>query len=146
MPEEFELAYSDESELARVIRQAIGAGDYETVKAVCSPHEREDGRKVYYFPRTVEEFDNLKKAPHELLIDIGLGLWDGDEENMTWTHYLYPYEWYDCIPEGYMITNIFDEDLPFQNGKTPREKRLGCLPYGFIVGKKPEEGGKHEEL
>ena len=118
------LVPGDCNELSHRIRQAIGADDYEEVEVVLSPHEREDGRMVVYYPTTIEEYDRLKTLPKKLLLDIGLGQW---EEG----HWLYPWEWYDYIPEGYTITGINGNNEPFQHGKKDNDKRFGLLPYGF---------------
>ena len=123
--ESHELKYSDESELVRALRKAIGVGDYETVKVTLSQFERIDNQTIKYFPKTKEEYDNLKKVPHELLLDIGLGAWEKG-------HYLYPAEWYDYIPEGYEVVFIDGRTGKFQRGITDDDRRFGCLPYGFI--------------
>jgi hypothetical protein len=123
MPE-FDLAFGDENPLAKQIREALGVGDYEKVRVVTPQFERTDGKTIKYFPKTEAEFDALKKAPKDILIDIGLKLWDKG-------HWLYPGEWYDFIPEGYPITDINGVTEPFRKGKTDNDIRFGCLAYGF---------------
>lgn len=44
---------------------------------------------------------------------------------------LFPYEWYDIIPEGFMVTNIWGELEPFILGESDNDKRFGCLAYGI---------------
>ncbi len=135
MPEG-ELKFSSENLLARQIRRAIGVGDYEEVRAITPQFDREDGKKVYYYPKTIEEFDGLKKAPHDILIDMGLRAWDGAKDG-SWKLYLYPHEWYDHIPEGYMVVDIFGEEETFERGVTDDDKRSGVLAFGFSTGKIP---------
>ena len=69
-------------------------------------------------------FDKLKGLSHETLKAVGMGVWEPG-------HYLYPAEWYDFIPEGYVVTDIFGEEKPFERGVTEYGKRYGVLPYGF---------------
>jgi len=69
-------------------------------------------------------FDMLKALPPETLKAIGLQEW---EKN----HWLYPGEWYDFIPQGYIVTDINDENESFVHGETDDDIRFGCLAYGF---------------
>lgn len=122
--EEHRLAFGDESALAKKVREMLGAGDYDEVRVTLPQFNREDGKSIRYFPTTKEEFDGLRKAPDDILKDLGLQQW---EEG----HWLYPAEWYDYIPEGYIVTAIDDEEKPFQRGVTSDDRRFGCLAYGF---------------
>ncbi len=123
MPEET-LDFGDTNELAHRVRKAIGVGDYEEVRLITPQFDREDGKKVTYFPTCAEDLDALKKAPKDILLDLGLKLWcEG--------HYLFPVEWYNHIPNGYVVTSISDEDEPFEHGKTDDDRRFGMLAYGF---------------
>lgn len=124
---EGELKNSDENELARMIRHAIGAGDYEKVMVKTPIFNRTDGKVIKIFPTSASDLDNLKKAPDHVLKMIGLQQWEKG-------HWLYPVEWYDHIPNGYIVTAISGEDEPFEHGKTDDDRRCGALPYGF---KKP---------
>jgi len=107
------------------LREAIGAGDYEEIRVTTPQFERVNGKKVYYYPQTAEEFDALKQAPADILLDMGLRRWEGE-------HWLYPGEWYDCIPESYEVVDIFGVVEQFERGVTDDDIRFGCLAYGFI--------------
>lgn len=121
------LALGDESELARVIREAIGVGDYDEVAVYLPQFERVDGKTITFRPEKSHEFfDRLRLAPVGILLDIGMGRWD---ESLL----LFPHEWYDCIPEGYVVTDINGKREPFHRGVTDDDKRCGCLPYGFKI-------------
>lgn len=123
------LKPADENPLAAKLRELLGAGDYEEVRIVTPQFDRTDGRKVYYYPKTAEEFDKLKEAPHDILIDMGLGVWSKDNGQC---HYLYPHEWYAFIPDDYEVFGLFGEAYKFKHGESDDDKRFGCLPYGFI--------------
>ncbi len=134
MAEEFFLKCGDEGEAVKQIREFIGAGDYEEVRARLPQFKCPSGRNIYYFPKTIEEYNSLKKAPRDILLDIGLRIWNEKDKKV---HYLYPGEWYEYIPEGIEVSGIFGETEKFKKGITDDDIRFGCLPYGFIR----EEGG-----
>lgn len=119
------LAFGDVNPLAAKIREAIGAGPFEEVRITTPQFERTDGRQVTVFPTGAKFLDALKTAPKEILKDCCMRGWD--EELKLW---LFPGEWYDHIPEGYMVTDIFGHDEPFEKGKTDDDIRFGCLSFG----------------
>jgi len=121
---EFDLVRGDEHPLAKTIRQAIGSNNWEAVRVVTPQFERTDGKQITYIPKTHEEFDGLKKAPDDILKEIGMQKWDE-------TLWLFPGEWYDHIPKGYIITDINGEDELFDPGRTDDDIRFGALAYGF---------------
>lgn len=125
MPAE-ELVPGDENPLADKIRKAIGAGPYEQVLVTTPQFERTDGKEIRVFPRGAYFLDALKTASKETLKDCGLGLW-GDN---LW---LFPKEWYDHIPDGYIVTDINGEDKAFKKGETDDDIRGGLLAYGIKV-------------
>ena len=125
-----ELQYGDVSPLAKRIREALGVGDYDSVRVLLPQFDRTDGRKVFYFPQTVQEFDRLKKTPAAILQDIGLDKWTGREG--LWCHWLYPAEWFDCIPDGYPVTDITGKKERFTRATADDDRRFGMLAYGFI--------------
>ena len=77
---EANLAFGDENPLAKKIRDLLGVGDYDSVGCIFSQFERTDGREIgcvpgeqiTYRPRSEIEFNNLKKAPKSILLDIGM--------------------------------------------------------------------------
>ena len=134
---EGELEFGDAGGIAKQIREAIGVGDYEKVEVLLPQFDRTDGKKIVYKPSSAEELDKLKTAPKAVLLNLGLRMWDGHEDKQTWIHWIFPVEWYDAIPDGYIVTDIFGNDEPFMKGKTDDDRRYGALSFGFIQGKKP---------
>lgn len=130
MPEG-ELSFSDESELAALIRRALGFGPYEKVGVVTPQFDRTDGVVVVVRPQSAEHIDKIKKLPSDVLRRIGVGVWSGGHD---WTHYLFPVEWYDYIPEGYPIVTINGETKLFEHGGSDDDRRFGQLPYGWVAG------------
>lgn len=127
MPEG-KLEHGDVSELAAKIRAALGVGTYEEVNIVTPQFEREDGKKITVIPpKKASFFDQIKKAPKSLLKDMGLRPWD---ESGLW---LFPHEWYEHIPEGYMVTDINGQEEPFRRGHTDDDIRFGVLAFGVVI-------------
>jgi hypothetical protein len=129
MPEG-ELAFGDESDLASLIRRALGIGPYEKLDVVTPQFERDDGIEVKVRPMSADHLDRLKRLPDDVLRRIGVGVWDKGDD---WTHYLFPAEWYECIPAGYSITDINGETEAFVPGETDDDRRGGMLSYGWIA-------------
>lgn len=111
------------------LEKALGLKPSEKLEIVTPQFTRTDGRLVTYRPRTVREFDALKLMDEQSLKDAGCGIWNKEGGK---THWLYPHEWYDFIPDGYEITDICGNVEPFEKGKTDDDIRYGCLAYGFI--------------
>lgn len=44
---------------------------------------------------------------------------------------LFPGEWYNLIPDGFMVVGLSGERYQFQKGKSDDDIRFGCLPYGL---------------
>ena len=114
------------------LRRALGLEEGEAVTFVTLKFERTEGRVVTYFPRTVEEFAVLKMLHPDSLKKIGCQKWDGDS---TQTHWLFPQEWYVCIPNGLEIIDINGKIETFKRGETDDDIRFGALAYGFIQEK-----------
>ena len=102
----------------------LGVGDYEKVEVLLPQFERIDGRKIGYIPRTHREYKQLEAASTKVLVSIGCQQWD---ENI----WLYPAEWYDFIPEEYIVVNINGKSEPFHKGVTDDDRRFGVLAFGF---------------
>ncbi len=130
MEEEDILAFGDTNPIAKKIRELLNVGDFEEIGVILPQFQRTDGRTITYVPTTIAEYDALKTAPNDILRDIGLQKWD----ETTW---LYPAEWYNYIPEGYEVFDIFGKTEQFQKGTTDSDKRFGCLAYGLL---KPGNG------
>lgn len=89
--------------------------------------KRTDGLKVR--PPFQEEFLNLRMYGELHLKGLGLQKWEETPEQIHW---LFPYEWYDFIPEGMEIVDINGEREKFKRGTTDNDMRFGVLAYGFI--------------
>lgn len=73
-------------------------------------------------PKTRYEWDLLKRCPATTLKHLALANWNGKL-------FLFPAEWYDRIPDGYVVKTISGSEEVFKKGKTDNT-RGGYLAYG----------------
>lgn len=71
----------------------------------------------------MENKDKIKK----LLINKGCCLWSRETQLM-----LIPHKYYNKIPEGIELVDIFDKRFYFKKGKTDNDQRAGMLAYGML--------------
>lgn len=139
MPE-FHLPFGHENELAALIRQAIGVGDWDPVTAITPQFNRDDGQEPWFYPETTADLDGLLGAPPEVLRTMCLMPFnDPNDPEDNWDTqriggelWCFPVQWYDHIPEGYEVTTINGRTEKFKRGDTDDDRRFGCLPYGFV--------------
>lgn len=63
--------------------------------------------------------DNPDRIYSETLLDTDECIW------------LFPKEWYDIIPDGFIVTGLSAEQYPFIKGEADNDTRFGCLAYGI---------------
>lgn len=123
------LKNAGESELAAKVRELIGVGPEEPVEISLCPHmKRPDGRENIPIPNPPDRlsfFESLREAPEWVLEHYGLQRWG---EHGLW---LFPVEWFDYIPKGFEVMNIFGEVGPFDPDDFVKEARFGALPFGI---------------
>lgn len=71
---------------------------------------------------------NAEGETHD--IDLGRGnapteFLDIDEDIV-----LFPAEWYEIIPDDFVVTGLNGESYSFKKGVSDNDQRFGCLPYG----------------
>ena len=125
------LLHSDQSPIAREIRERIGAGPKEEVEIVTPTFNRAPHEPTPTIPPDVL-WQTLSALTATQLRRLGCKPWD--ESGLM----LFPAEWYDHIPDGLDITDINGNRERFRRGDTDDDRRFGCLAYGVIATK---EGG-----
>lgn len=100
-----------------------------TIQIITPQFDRIDGKVVTSKPSTMEEFETLRTLGEAQLKDLGCGIWSQKDGK---THWLFPKEWYDTIPNGLMVDFICGRTEAFVTGETDDDYRFGCLAYGFI--------------
>ena len=122
------LDASDEN-FAADLTKALGLKPGEKINIITPQFDRTDGRVITYQPNTPEEYKALKGMQPDNLKKIGCQVWDKEDGK---THWLYPAEWYDHIPNGTEIVSIFGNVETFQHGETDNDMLFGALAYGFV--------------
>jgi hypothetical protein len=72
--------------------------------------------------------EELARMSSDALWELGCAMWDDAEETL----WLLPGEWYDRIPDGTRLVNIFGDEVVFRKGETNSGIRFGMLAYGFL--------------
>ena len=136
----FDLPFAHEDELAAKVRAAIGVGDWDPVSAITPQFDRDDGQEPWYIPETLADFDGLCSAPEEVLRTMCMMPWnntaDPDDAEETarlgGQLWLFPWQWYDHIPDGYEVVTVCGQRERFEHGRTDDDRRFGCLAFGFV--------------
>jgi hypothetical protein len=89
---------------------------------------RIDG-KIVNAPNEKEWDFIINDASQEQLIELGCQLM---EENEGKTLLLFPGEWYEFIPNGSKLIDIFWSAEVFEKGVTDDDIRYGALAYGVV--------------
>lgn len=126
------------------IREAAGAAPEDVVVAVTPQHGRESWAPVPGAPPV--DWGNLRSMSRIALREMGCRPWnnpddieDDDYEDDVQTFgagnalMLFPSEWYDHVPVGFEIVDIFGKTEKFVPGETDDDIRFGCLSYGVLA-------------
>jgi hypothetical protein len=114
---------------AEDLADSLGIQPGEKIQIMTPQFDRMDGKMVTVPEFTPLDWAKLPTKSHEELIGMGLGVWKKGEEG---THYLFPHEWYNIIPEGLEMKCINGTTEIFKRGVTDDDKRFGCIAYGFV--------------
>lgn len=114
---------------AQDLADAIGIKPGEKIEIVTPQFERTDGLKIKVPEYTPEDWASLPDKSHDELTALGFGVWNKTSEG---THYLFPKEWYNVIPEGLELKCIDGKTEIFKRGVTDDDHRFGCIAYGFV--------------
>ena len=126
----------DSPTFAEDFAKAIGLQPGETLEIMTPQFERTDGMQVPVPDMSIDDFRQLATRDEATLKAMGLGIWDRDDKG---THWLFPAEWYDRIPDGLEIVSINKKTEVFKLGETDDDQRFGMLSFGFMQA---QGGGK----
>lgn len=71
----------------------------------------------------------VASASARQLSNWGFKIW---EKRKNSTLYLIPGDYYNFIPNGFPIVDIWYNEKTFEKGVSDNDTRLGCLPYGVL--------------
>lgn len=120
------------------VLKGIGFGKWDTWNSVVSENRKEKTEMVvlpvFNMDEIVDVINGDKvRAENVTLLDLSPKheLPKDFKEKNLWI-LLFPHEWYNSIPNGFMVTGLSGEQYAFEKGKADDDKRFGCLPYGII--------------
>lgn len=129
----------NESELVNEIKKAVDYSVGDIIEIVTPQFEREkDKPKPLSAPITFESWCNLSSLPEKDLDLLGLRKWgrkednDGNELMDTPMLWLFPGEWFNLIPDGLLVTDIFFNTYAFLRDEADNDIRFGMLAYGIL--------------
>jgi hypothetical protein len=108
--------------------------------------DRATGEPRPIVPPDADFFESLREMDGKALREVGMRPWndpnnpdeterarDADrfgKGNVLW---LFPGEWYEHIPTGFYIVDVFGEHESFSPGNTDDETHCGVLAFGILV-------------
>lgn len=107
----------------------LGIAPGDTIEFIGPQFTRTDGVNVQPPPTTPEGWANLAVISRDELFAMGIGLW---AETDDYTHFLFPGEWFNFIPEGLPMVCINGQEETFSRVDSDNDTRYGCLAYGFL--------------
>lgn len=122
--------------LVQAIRDAAGAKPGDTITIITPQFTREPGAPSPAAPPA--DFAALRGMGKVALRELGLRPWGLPEDDHgrpvrgRGMLYLFPGEWYNSIPAGFLVTDLWYEEEPFVPGQTDDDIRFGCLVFGVV--------------
>lgn len=89
-----------------------------------------ESNKVNWIPKTTKDFNILRRMKKKDLLKLGMKIWEIKNQKAL---FLFPQEWYETIPEGFTVYDIFGEREKFSKKTHMKENRFGALPYGIMI-------------
>ena len=146
---EFEYVPATEEQFRAVIEKApwdilkgMGFRKWDTMNNIIAENNEKPAKHTIQIPIiNPEDIDLDAKQPDDakikiegsnLCVEVGKEtgcpseLLEVDEDIL-----MIPGEWYNSIPNGFMVTGLWGESYPFEKGKSDDDIRFGCLPYGI---------------
>lgn len=120
---DIEILDMDAPDFIERFSKALGVKPGDTLEIMTPQFERTDGIAPITNPGDL--FKILHSLPEPTLKAIGMAPWDG----RLW---LLPYQWFNKIPLGFMLTCIDGTEEPFNPDTTDDDMRFGMLAYGIV--------------
>lgn len=107
------------------ILKGLGFGKWDSMNNLIAENSKRKQNDVHRIPF-------INKPEEDLVVDMSKRtdvpseLLEVDEDVI-----LIPGEWYNIIPDGFIVTGLYGEQHPFKKGESDDDIRFGCLPYGI---------------
>lgn len=117
-------------ELVEVLKKELDLKKGDTIRIATPQFKREYDLQINWKPETVDEFNAVcNDLPTDILGKMGVRLFGKTKGRKL---YLFPGEWFNLIPEGYSVIDIFGQEELFNKNTADDDIRYGCLSYGFL--------------
>lgn len=110
------------------ILKGLGFCLWDTINTIAD----ENASKPISNPVTIPAINIDGSDAGQITFDVGRGNAPTTKRKKDMDIWLIPGEWYDYIPDGYLLTDICGRQEPFKRGKTDNDIRFGCLAYGIL--------------
>ena len=130
---QFEYVPKNADEFKKFIEAAplnilLGCGfrKWDTMNSCIAENQGKPKSEIFEIP-----IINAKPGDEPYKVDVGRGdaptkLLAEDEDII-----LFPGEWFDAIPEGFVTTGLSGESKPWKKSEEDDDIRFGCLAYGI---------------
>ncbi len=132
------MILTNPSDIVRAIRAATGAKPGDTIEVVTPQFTRPASDPGPASPPAdMDAWKALPRLPETALRELGLRPWGREHEHDDGTEsgrmlWMFPGEWYNAIPNGLPVVDIFFREETFICGVTDNDIRFGCLAYGVL--------------
>ncbi len=120
---EFNLVWDIIKSAPWKVLKGMGFGKWDTMNNIIEENMGKDKCKVVSIP--------IINSDENLTVDIGYKDAPTEPLGQDMDVILFPGEWYNVIPEGFIVTGLFGEQYPHKKDKAANDIRFGCLAYGF---------------
>lgn len=134
---EFEWIPSNDYEFKTTIEKApleiltgLGFGKWDKMNNLIDENNQRPETKVAKIP--------IINSDDTYNVDLGKKEVQTEKLSIDEWVLLFPGEWFNVIPEGFIVTGLDGEQYPFKRDEADDDIRFGCLPYGI---RKPIENG-----
>lgn len=143
---DFEYVPQNDEEFYKTIENApidtlcgMGFGKWDTIKAVVTQNQQKPISEKIELPAydSIEDVISIIEgkdvtASGAITFDVGRGDAPVEMPEVDAQILLFPSEWYNKIPDGFMVVGLSGGRYPFERGKTDDDMRFGCLAYGIL--------------
>jgi hypothetical protein len=132
-----EMLNMSDPDFPEKLKAALGLKTGESLQIVTPQFDREDG----VTPSIPDGWQKLRSLSIDTLKAIGCRPWEEEEKGVLM---LFPYQWYDFIPDGFEIDGIWGGKETFKRGETDNDYRFGVLAYGVYIAFDQMAASSHE--
>ncbi len=117
------------------ILKGLGFGKWDTMNSIIAENKPKPKHDIVKIPILNSEDIPMEMRPEypsgSLCFDVGRKDYPTELLEVDEDVILIPGEWYNIIPDGFIVTGLNGEQYPFKNGDSDDDIRFGCLPYGI---------------